>query len=140
MADVFLARQVSINALVQRLSSLLGLVLAVSLAVFSLSVQAQTTMPVSLPAWLQSRITTIENSPFGSEPDEVWQFEYQGKTVYYFLAPCCDQFNRLYSADGKYLCAPNGGFLGVGDQRCPDAIPKRNQRKRVWRDPRLDKN
>jgi len=40
------------------------------------------------------------------------------KTYYYVLAPCCDQFNRLYDERGDYVCAPDGGFHGGGDRRC----------------------
>ena len=42
-----------------------------------------------------------------------------GQIVYLHMAPCCDQFNKAYDADGRYLCAPSGGFTGQGDGRCP---------------------
>lgn len=45
-----------------------------------------------------------------------------GRPVYLFNAPCCDQFNRLYDGDGRYICAPTGGFTGQGDGRCPDWV------------------
>ncbi|MDO8311776.1 MAG: hypothetical protein Q7T25_07535 [Sideroxyarcus sp.] len=102
------------------------------LAGVTLSARAQPAEPTTLPAWLQTRVATFEKSPLDSAPDGVWQFEYRGQQVYYIPAPCCDQFDRLYAADGAYLCAPGGGYLGVGDQRCPDAIPKSGQMKRVW--------
>lgn len=41
------------------------------------------------------------------------------RPVYLFNAPCCDQFNRLYDADGRYICAPTGGFTGQGRGDCP---------------------
>lgn len=43
----------------------------------------------------------------------------QGRAVYYFIGPCCDHFNRLYDADGRFICAPSGGFTGAGDGQCP---------------------
>lgn len=42
-----------------------------------------------------------------------------GQLVYLHIAPCCDQYNKAYNADGRYLCAPAGGFTGLGDGRCP---------------------
>lgn len=42
-----------------------------------------------------------------------------GQLVYLHMAPCCDQYNKVYNADGRYLCAPSGGFTGLGDGRCP---------------------
>lgn len=45
--------------------------------------------------------------------------EPEGQLVYLHMALCCDQFNKAYDADGRYLCAPSGGFTGQGDGRCP---------------------
>lgn len=42
-----------------------------------------------------------------------------GRVFYLVNAPCCDHFNPLYDADGRRICAPTGGFGGVGDGRCP---------------------
>ena len=42
-----------------------------------------------------------------------------GQRFYLFTPPCCDQFNKLYDANGHYVCAPSGGFTGGGDGRCP---------------------
>ena len=50
------------------------------------------------------------------------------RRVYYFIASCCDQFNRLYDADGRFICAPSGGFTGAGDGQCPDWAHDR----RLW--------
>ncbi|MCE4557217.1 DUF6970 domain-containing protein [Roseateles cellulosilyticus] len=44
------------------------------------------------------------------------------RPVYLLQAPCCDQFNRLYDAEGRYICAPTGGFAGSGDGKCPDWV------------------
>lgn len=42
-----------------------------------------------------------------------------GKAYYYVRSPCCDLHNHLYDSAGDYLCAPDGGFTGRGDGRCP---------------------
>jgi len=45
-----------------------------------------------------------------------------GQVFYYVRSPCCDFHNYLYAADGSYVCAPDGGFTGKGDGRCPPDI------------------
>lgn len=42
-----------------------------------------------------------------------------GQPVYLFISGCCDQFNRLYDGEGRFICAPSGGIAGSGDGRCP---------------------
>lgn len=42
-----------------------------------------------------------------------------GRPAYLVTAPCCDQFNPLYDADDRYVCAPSGGLAGHGDGSCP---------------------
>ena len=90
-----------------------------------------------IPSWLQSRIASYENSPLGSVPSEVWQYQYGGRTVYYIPSPCCDQFNPLYDASGTVICAPDGGFTGRGDGRCTDFHTARTNGVLIWRDTRL---
>ncbi|WP_457391396.1 DUF6970 domain-containing protein [Roseateles sp. P5_E1] len=41
------------------------------------------------------------------------------RPVYLFTPLCCDQFNQLYNAEGRFICAPSGGFGGAGDGKCP---------------------
>ena len=45
-----------------------------------------------------------------------------GRPVYLFNTPCCDRFNPLYDGDGRYICAPTGGFAGQGRGDCPDWV------------------
>jgi hypothetical protein len=42
----------------------------------------------------------------------------EGRTYYYVRSPCCDLVNRLYDEQGRYVCAPDGGFAGRGDGKC----------------------
>lgn len=51
---------------------------------------------------------------------------YKNKVVYYVLSPCCDQYNYLYSENGKRICAPDGGLAGGGDGKCPDFSDSQN--------------
>lgn len=41
------------------------------------------------------------------------------RPIYLVMAPCCDQFNRLYDAEARYICSPSGGFGGSGEGDCP---------------------
>jgi hypothetical protein len=56
-----------------------------------------------------------------------------GKPAYLFTAPCCDIPNPLYDAEGRFICAPTGGFTGLGDGKCPDWVHDalRQQRPRT---------
>ena len=42
-----------------------------------------------------------------------------GLRFYLFKPLCCDQLDKLYDVNGRYVCAPSGGFTGQGDGRCP---------------------
>ena len=44
------------------------------------------------------------------------------RVYYYTVSPCCDLFNPLYDAAGKYVCSPDGGFTGRGDGQCPAEV------------------
>jgi hypothetical protein len=46
------------------------------------------------------------------------RYAIDGQTYYYVRSPCCDMGNRLYDAQGNYVCAPDGGFAGRGDGKC----------------------
>jgi hypothetical protein len=43
----------------------------------------------------------------------------EGQVFYYVRSPCCDFQNYLFDSDGIFLCAPDGGFAGRGDGKCP---------------------
>ena len=90
----------------------------------------------SNPAWINQLITSFENQPVGNPPQSIWRYEYKGEQVYYIPAQCCDQFSQLYDARGILLCAPDGGFTGKGDGRCPDFFSLRTDETLIWQDPR----
>jgi YHS domain-containing protein len=81
-------------------------------------------------------ISTFESEPVGNPPQSIWQYEYKGQAVYFIPAQCCDQFSQLYAATGNLLCAPDGGFIGRGDGRCPDFFAFRSAETLIWQDPR----
>jgi hypothetical protein len=85
---------------------------------------------------VSKQITEFQNVPVGNPPQSIWRYEYNGQTVYYLPAQCCDQFSQLYDAKGNLICAPDGGFSGTGDGKCPDFAKTRKNGIVIWRDSR----
>ncbi|RYZ52891.1 MAG: hypothetical protein EOO14_16155 [Chitinophagaceae bacterium] len=90
----------------------------------------------SLPSCVQDRIEAIKKEPRWNPPATVTEYRYEGRTVYLFSSPCCDQYNELWDSDCKYICAPTGGYTGKGDQKCADFEEKAELVKVVWKDER----
>ncbi len=88
------------------------------------------------PPWVDQLIKQFQEAPVGNPPREIDKYNYQGRTVYYLPPQCCDQFSTLYDADGNVLCAPDGGFGGAGDGKCPDFFKVRTNEVVVWKDSR----
>lgn len=86
--------------------------------------------------WIENLIEQFQRAPVGNPPQSIWRYEYQGRVVYFVPAQCCDQYSQLYDANGNLLCAPDGGFGGSGDGRCPDFFTLRRNESLVWKDPR----
>ena len=66
-------------------------------------------------------------------PASVSRYRYKGNVVYY-VPPrfCCDLMSRLYDAEGRVLCHPNGGFAGGGDGKCADFFRERSEEELLW--------
>ncbi len=62
---------------------------------------------------------------------EVQQWSIEGSKYYYFVSDCCDRFNGLLGSDCEWICAPDGGLSGRGDEMCPD-FPAEFNRTIVW--------
>lgn len=93
----------------------------------------------TLPLCVQQRIDSIKARPVQAPPATVYRYQYKGKTVYAFNAPCCDQYNAVVDADCRYLCAPSGGFTGRGDGKCPDFKTAATDETLIWKDERGSK-
>ncbi len=70
---------------------------------------------------------TVPSNTMPAMNDEVFRqhqkmmrYEIKGKVYYLVYAACCDQFNSLLDAHGRYVCSPSGGFTGRGDGSCPE--------------------
>jgi hypothetical protein len=96
-----------------------------------------------LPPFLRQIIAEYESVAEGSDAEaspevEIWQHEYQGKTVFYLplsRTHCCDRLSRLFDSDGTLICMPDGGFTGRGDGRCPDFLQSRSRGVLVYGGP-----
>lgn len=88
-----------------------------------------------IPTCIQSKIELLKKEPVQNPPAEVWEWVSDTQTYYYFTSPCCDQFNFLYNETCEKICAPDGGFTGKGDQKCPEYI-KDMTKTLVWKDER----
>jgi hypothetical protein len=96
----------------------------------------QSTSPDGSPKWVQNLVATYQRDSVGNPPQSIWQYEYNGQTVYYVPPQCCDQFSTLYAASGEVICAPDGGFTGHGDGKCSDFFQERKNEKLIWEDSR----
>lgn len=94
------------------------------------------TSPSDNPDWVNALIKKYESEPVGNPPQSIWRYTYRGQTVYFVPAQCCDQFSILYDVEGNILCAPDGGFTGQGDGKCPDFFKNRKDEKLIWKDNR----
>jgi hypothetical protein len=85
-----------------------------------------------LPSFLKQIIAEYESVSEDRDASlvEIWQHEYQGRTVFYLPLPrthCCDRLSRLYDSAGTLICMPDGGLAGRGDGRCPDFMQSRSR-------------
>lgn len=90
----------------------------------------------SIPSCIQQKIEQIQKEPRWNPPAEVNEYSYEGKTVYLFSSPCCDQYNNLYDKECNLICAASGGFTGKGDRKCPEFFEKAKHVKLIWKDAR----
>ena len=88
------------------------------------------------PEWVDKLINQYQNEPVGNPPQSIWRYEYKGQIVYFIPQQCCDMYSILFDANGNELCAPDGGFDGKGDGKCPDFFEERTDELLVWKDTR----
>ncbi len=88
------------------------------------------------PAWVDSLVAVYSAAPVGNPPQSIWQYTYNGATVYFVPAQCCDQYSDLYDFTGTLIAHPDGGIAGAGDGRCSDFIAAAKNPVLIWRDPR----
>jgi len=85
---------------------------------------------------IQTMIDKIKSEPVRDPPAKVYQYSYNGATVYFIPQFCCDLPSVLLDANCQIICEPDGGFSGGGDGKCKDFFAKRTNELLVWTDPR----
>ena len=88
------------------------------------------------PVWLQRHIQGILAERKRNPIIRIVRYQFEGETVYYESAPCCDQQSTLYDTKGGVLCHPEGGITGKGDGRCGNFDKRKTNEMLVWQDPR----
>ena len=97
-----------------------------------------TIVPVSntTPACVDKLIASFKEEAVQNPPRKVFSYTYQGKTVYYVPAICCDFFSDLYDQNCSLIGHPDGGFTGKGDGKIIDFEKTRSNEKLIWADER----
>lgn len=89
-----------------------------------------------LPKCIVKKIDDIKAGGVWNPPAKVYSYTYNGETVYYFPARCCDIPSSLFDSDCNVICQPDGGFDGEGDGKCSDFFELRTDEKLIWEDTR----
>lgn len=88
------------------------------------------------PICIIKKIKKIKSAEIRNPPAKVWRYEFKGQIVYYITAYCCDIPSELYDSDCNFICSPDGGITGNGDNKCPDFFNSRTKEVLVWEDSR----
>ncbi len=88
------------------------------------------------PACIEKKINEIANGQVWDPPAKVYSYEYNGQTVYYFTARCCDIMSILYDENCTLICSPDGGIAGNGDGKCSDFFSTKTNEQLIWEDKR----
>lgn len=87
-----------------------------------------------LPKCIANSIDRLQQEAVQNPQAQVWKWETDRGVYYYFNAPCCDRMSRLVDTHCLQICAPDGGFTGRGDGKCPEF---NNVKKTlIWKDER----
>ncbi len=89
-----------------------------------------------IPVCLQEMIAKFSKEPVTNPPRKVFRYEYNGRTVFYVPALCCDFYSDLYDRDCRLIGHPDGGFTGRGDGSFPDFNKMKKDEKLIWEDKR----
>jgi len=90
------------------------------------------TVKDSIPVCVRKMIDAANKETPPDAPEKIDEYVYNGKTVYLFMAQCCDQFNVLYDDSCKMICSPSGGITGRGDRKCEDFSKNAKHIKQIW--------
>lgn len=111
---------------------LILLLLPVLVLCSSFQKKKKTKAVASISLCMQKKLKEYQKLPKNEQPQRVVEYVYNGKKVYYVVAPCCDQFNMLYDSNCNLMGNPDGGFTGRGDGKFPDFAEKRTKERIIW--------
>ncbi len=104
-----------------------------TIAIFSCS---ETNKIGSTLACTQKLIDTALAKPKGALFTRIESYLYQNKTVYLYIAGCCDRYNEVKDANCVYLFSPSGGVTGKGDGTHPAFFTEAVFIAVIWEDKR----
>ena len=87
----------------------------------------------SIPVCVRKILNNRNKETPSNLPTQIDEYLYNGKKVFLFTAPCCDQYNTLYDENCTHICAPSGGLTGKGDRKCEDFSRTAKFVKLLWR-------
>lgn len=90
------------------------------------------------PNWVKKLIEKEEAGRVANSPASLSKCKYKGQIVYYLPPRCCDIPSVLYDENGNFICSPDGGMTGGGDEKCVDFFYEYERRECVviWKDTR----
>jgi len=88
------------------------------------------------PACIKKLIIQFQQEEKQNPPRSIYRYLYNGKTVYFVPAICCDFYSDLYDSGCNMIGHPDGGFTGRGDGTATDFIKTRTGEKLIWKDER----
>ena len=91
---------------------------------------------MDVPECIKTLIVTYKKEQKQNPPRSIYSYTYNGKTVYYVPAICCDQYSNLLDGDCNIMSHPDGGITGKGDGKLPDFKTARTNEKLIWTDDR----
>lgn len=104
--------------------------------VFAFSCNKANVASIEAPECIKAKISEIQNEPVRNPATKVWQYEYNGETVYYVPPYCCDFFGTVYNSKCEIICHPDGGIAGNGDGKCKNFFKIATNGKVIWEDKR----
>jgi hypothetical protein len=93
-------------------------------------------LPKDCAKCINKEINNIKSKKVSNPAGSIWQYDYNGETVFYIPARCCDIPSRLMDNNCNFICSPDGGITGKGDGNCTDFFGKRTNEKLIWQDDR----
>ena len=87
-----------------------------------------------IPNWVKDLIEKEKMQEVSNPPASFTRCVFKNQVVYYLPSRCCDIPSILYDENGNSICAPDGGFTGKGDGRCPDFFKERKNCEVIWKD------